>query len=77
MDWSHSLELFSDTGPVTRGQLAVHIAFAFSTYVTVSLCGGLRLFISADVVSATGISGAFSRRCELASRDHQSRRYSF
>ncbi|KAF8555566.1 hypothetical protein OG21DRAFT_1410728 [Imleria badia] len=30
---SHSLELFSSGGPVTRGQLAVQIAFAFSDYV--------------------------------------------
>jgi len=33
VDWSHSLDLYSSAGPVTRGQLAVQIAFAFSTYV--------------------------------------------
>ncbi|KAI9569247.1 hypothetical protein HD554DRAFT_2020600 [Boletus coccyginus] len=32
VDWSHSLDLFS-SGPVTRGQLAVQIASAFSEYV--------------------------------------------
>ncbi|KAH0840349.1 hypothetical protein J3R83DRAFT_1368 [Lanmaoa asiatica] len=33
VDWAHSLDLFSSAGPVTRGQLAVQIASAFSTYV--------------------------------------------
>lgn len=36
VDWSHHLELFSSAGPVTRGELAVQIASAFSAYVAVS-----------------------------------------
>ncbi|KAG6373902.1 hypothetical protein JVT61DRAFT_6055 [Boletus reticuloceps] len=34
LDWSHTLELFPSDGPVTRGELAVQIAFAFSEYVS-------------------------------------------
>ncbi|KAG8219082.1 hypothetical protein J3R82DRAFT_4842 [Butyriboletus roseoflavus] len=33
VDWSHCLDLFSSAGPVTRGELAVQIATAFSAYV--------------------------------------------
>ena len=35
MSFSYTLDLFSSAGPVTRGQLAVQIAFAFSDYVAV------------------------------------------
>jgi hypothetical protein len=73
VDWSHSLDLFSSAGPVTRGQLAVQIAFAFATYMTVSPCHFLfisGLFHGIDVsfskrrlkhalgVLQTGVSGA-------------------
>ncbi|KAG9317907.1 hypothetical protein JVU11DRAFT_2138 [Chiua virens] len=37
LDWSHCLNLITSEGPVTRGQLAVQIAFAFSEFVSASL----------------------------------------
>ncbi|KAF9235224.1 hypothetical protein BU15DRAFT_89643 [Melanogaster broomeanus] len=33
VEWVHCLDLFTLSGPLTRGQLAVHIAHAFSGYV--------------------------------------------
>ncbi|KAF9226968.1 hypothetical protein BS17DRAFT_696849 [Gyrodon lividus] len=38
MEWTHCLDLFTPSGPLTRGQLAVQIAHAFSEYVAKLAC---------------------------------------